>query len=104
MQSKIPFSELKGFPPFSQFSTFEFIQQCKEDNPPWMTNYASALSSLSGNGQTNGDSSTGGGEWAKPSQDTDKLFMSVGPNTIIEVGHPAPKKEDRDLRYAATTF
>ena len=56
-----------------------------------MKNYASALTSLTAQV---GDS----GEWTKPNPDTDKLFMSVGPNTIIEVGHPAPKKEDRDLR------
>ena len=60
-----------------------------------MANYESALAGLTAE---ESDGSDPGGEWKKPDPETDKLFMSVGGNTIIEVGHPAPKKDDQDLR------
>ena len=61
-----------------------------------MSSYETALANLSefgGGGEGGADN-----EWTKPKAETDKLFMSVGGNTIIEVGHPPPKKDDLDMR------
>lgn len=39
-----------------------------------------------------------GSDWRRPSQDTDKLFMSIGGQDLIEVGHPAPGEGEEDPR------
>jgi len=57
-------------------------------NAPWMKYYQEALSELSsGHGQQRD-------LWSRPSQDTDKLYMSVGESELIEVGHPTPNRPD----------
>jgi len=82
------------------------INRCADD-PSWMKNYSAALESLRGEDETAVDScSEAAAEevaaaaclWSRPAADTDKLFMSVGGNTIIEVGHPSPKNGDQDPR------
>jgi len=37
-----------------------------------------------------------GSEWSRPDQQTDKLFMSLGGQDLIEVGHPAPPQGSGD--------
>jgi len=39
-----------------------------------------------------------GEEWTRPSNETDKLFMSLGGQDLIEVGHPAPPEGVEDPR------
>ena len=38
------------------------------------------------------ESGSGREMWSRPSQDSDKLYMSVGGGDVIEVGHPTPNK------------
>lgn len=73
------------------------LNQFSDGPPPaWMSSYETALANLSECGGGGGESADN--EWTKPKAETDKLFMSVGGNTIIEVGHPPPKKDDLDMR------
>jgi len=39
-----------------------------------------------------------GEDWVRPAQDTDKLFMSIGGQDLIEVGHPSPPEGGQDPR------
>lgn len=72
------------------------LNQFSDGLPPaWMSSYDAALANLS---ECGGGGEGADNEWTKPKAETDKLFMSVGGNTIIEVGHPPPKKDDLDLR------
>lgn len=63
-----------------------------EANPseaPWLGYYRSAQQDLE---------CEMGGDWARPSAETDKLYMSVGGGDVIEVGHPPPKGQIEDPR------
>ncbi|TRY69155.1 hypothetical protein TCAL_02185 [Tigriopus californicus] len=63
-----------------------------EANPseaPWLGYYRSAQQHLE---------SEMGGDWTRPSAETDKLYMSVGGGDVIEVGHPPPKGQVEDPR------
>ena len=52
----------------------------------WQKNYMTAVEQLEGDA------------WARPEQETDKLFMSIGGGDLIEVGHPTPKPGTQDPR------
>ena len=66
-----------------------------------METYHIAMESLRAEDDGSDEPSEG---WSKPNGDTDKLFMSVGGNTIIEVGHPTPKNGESDPRYIFFLF
>lgn len=56
---------------------------------PWMRYFQEALNELTGGrGKEEIDF------WSRPSQETDKLYMSVGESELIEVGHPTPSRQD----------
>ena len=82
--------------PYYLTECFHAFQQFSDGPPPaWMSSYEMALANLS---ECGGGGEGADNEWTKPKAETDKLFMSVGGNTIIEVGHPPPKKDDLDMR------
>eukprot|EP00090_Calanus_glacialis_P045143 TRINITY_DN8213_c0_g1_i2.p1 TRINITY_DN8213_c0_g1~~TRINITY_DN8213_c0_g1_i2.p1 ORF type:complete len:565 (+),score=205.78 TRINITY_DN8213_c0_g1_i2:81-1775(+) len=56
----------------------------------WQDNYMTAVEQLDGD------------TWARPEQETDKLFMSIGGGDLIEVGHPTPKPGTQDPRADGT--
>ena len=56
----------------------------------WQKNYMTAVEQLDGDA------------WARPEQETDKLFMSIGGGDLIEVGHPTPKPGTQDPRADGT--
>lgn len=52
----------------------------------WENNFRAGISEL-------------GDDWCRPSQESDKLFMSLGGQDLIEVGHPAPPEGVEDPRH-----
>ena len=59
---------------------------------PWLRHFQKALAELE-RGCPEGRRG-----WRRPEPETDKLYMSVGGDDVIEVGHPTPKEGTDDPR------